>query len=77
MCWGSAACPHLVVLLTWWGVHELLRVVAKQSILDVAATHSAGPYRERGMDMSWAEECLREGANLCAVLQPWRRVSLL
>lgn len=63
-------------LLTWWGVHELLRVVAEQSVLDVAATHSAGPCRERGVDMSWAEECLREGATLCGVFQPWRRVSL-
>lgn len=36
-----------VLVLTWRWVHELLRVVAEQSILDVATAHTAGPWRER------------------------------
>lgn len=34
-------------VLTWGWVHELLWVVAEQSILDVATAHATGPWRER------------------------------
>lgn len=37
-------------VLTWGWVHELLWVVAEQSILDVATAHTTGPWREREMD---------------------------
>ena len=37
------------VLTRGW-VHELLWVVAEQSILDVATAHATGPWRERKMD---------------------------
>lgn len=36
-----------VLVLTWRWVHELLWVVAEQSILDVATAHTAGPWGER------------------------------
>lgn len=48
---------HPAWVLTWGWVHELLRVVAEQSILDVATAHAAGPCREGGMD---AGDGLRE-----------------
>lgn len=45
---GCALHPGWV--LTWGWVHELLWVVAEQSILDVATAHATGPWREREMD---------------------------
>lgn len=58
-------------VLTWGWVHELLWVVAEQSILDVATAHTAGPCREGGMD---AGAGLREACRRCwgpsAVLGP-------
>lgn len=41
---------YLGWVLTWGRVHELLWVVAEQSILDVATAHTAGPCGEREMD---------------------------
>lgn len=45
-------------VLTWGRVHELLWVVAEQSVLDVATAHTAGPCRERGMDAGVWQEIL-------------------
>lgn len=41
---------HPVLVLTWGWVHELVWVVAEQSILDVATAHTTGPWKEREMD---------------------------
>lgn len=46
-------------VLTWRWVHELVWVVAEQSILDVAPAHAAGPCREGGMDTGAWQEVLK------------------
>lgn len=60
---------HPVLVLTWGWVHELVWVVAEQSILDVATAHTTGPWKERDGHWSWAHSSLEGDAG--APLQHW------